>query len=408
MLIFFIGKEDKYIITLELKEKSFVYDVVLKKGHKHLENIVPIDISQKTMNYQDKLDLFIEALKESKEENKNQELFQETIELYSKKKGFSFLISLFAKIYQEKNLCQLLIQKFYDMNVNLKGNEKSDGNSDRDEKLGQFNSLMAKILSESETFITTNAYNPIQFYGVIICYFNHYDYKTFENCINNLYKDDKKREILYEILLVYFSHFLNPVKKEEDKNFFVNFFEYIIAEKEFSFLNQGLAFISYIDTFIIVIDKTKEKIYDKYVKEKNNKINFKPIKLKDNLKLKKEKIKDIIKGISSINEFSENKIILVYFKTEFWKSLLKGFNQPDPECFKVCYKLREIFLNYDSLIKSICDKEKDKDIIKEIKNFREIDEFAYLLNESIKNFFKANKGKLNNSEILTYIQEYNP
>lgn len=215
------------------------------------------------MNYQDKLDLFIEALKESKEENKNKEYFQETIDLYSKKKGFSFLISLFAKIYQKKNLCQLLIQKFYDMNVNLKVNEKSDGNSDRDEKLGQFNSLMAKISSESEALITANDYNKIQFYGVIICYFNYYDYKTFENCncINNLYKDDKKTEILYEILLVYFTHFLNPVKKEEeDKSFFVNFFEHIITKKGFSFLNQGLTFISYIDTFITVIDKTKEKI----------------------------------------------------------------------------------------------------------------------------------------------------
>lgn len=47
MLIFFIGKQDKYIIALEPKEKSFVYDVDLKKGHKYLENIVPIDINQK-------------------------------------------------------------------------------------------------------------------------------------------------------------------------------------------------------------------------------------------------------------------------------------------------------------------------------------------------------------------------
>ena len=38
------------------------------------------------MDYQDKLDLFIEALKENKEEKKKQELFQEAIELYSKKK----------------------------------------------------------------------------------------------------------------------------------------------------------------------------------------------------------------------------------------------------------------------------------------------------------------------------------
>jgi len=172
---------------LEPKEKSFVYDVDLKKGHKYLENIVPIDINQKKMNYQDKLDLFIEALKESKEENKNKEYFQETIDLYSKKKGFSFLISLFAKIYQKKNLCQLLIQKFYDMNVNLKVNEKSDGNSDRDEKLGQFNSLMAKISSESEALITANDYNKIQFYGVIICYFNYYDYPT--DTINRIFFD---------------------------------------------------------------------------------------------------------------------------------------------------------------------------------------------------------------------------
>ena len=55
------------------------------------------------------------------------------------------------------------------------------------------------------------------------------------------------------------------------------------------------------------------------------------------------------------------------------------------------------FLNYNNLIKSICDKEKDKDILKDIKNFGEIDEFAYLLNENIKNYFKGKKGKLKNS-----------
>ena len=52
------------------------------------------------------------------------------------------------------------------------------------------------------------------------------------------------------------------------------------------------------------------------------------------------------------------------------------------------------FLNYNNLIKSIYDKEKDKDILKDIKNFGEIDEFAYLLNENIKNYIKEKKGKL--------------
>jgi hypothetical protein len=95
---------------------------------------------------------------------------------------------------------------------------------------------------------------------------------------------------------VYFSHFLKPVKKEEkDKKFYVNFFEYIISKKEFSYFNIGLKFIFDIDTFIIVIDTTSDKIYNKYIKD--NKNNFKPIQIKDNLTLKKEKINDIIKGI---------------------------------------------------------------------------------------------------------------
>jgi hypothetical protein len=87
-LSFFIGKDDiyKYIISFNLKEKTFIYDVVLKKGHKYLDNIAQTSIKQDIMDYQDKLDLFIEALKENKEENKMKELFQKTIELYSKKK----------------------------------------------------------------------------------------------------------------------------------------------------------------------------------------------------------------------------------------------------------------------------------------------------------------------------------
>ena len=50
-----------------------------------------------------------------------------------------------------------------------------------------------------------------------------------------------------------------------------------------------------------MINKTKEKIYNKYIKGKNNKVAFKSIELKDTLKLKKEKINDIMLGIDLIN-----------------------------------------------------------------------------------------------------------
>ena len=95
---------------------------------------------------------------------------------------------------------------------------------------------------------------------------------------------------------MYFTRFLNPVKKEENDK---KFFEYIISKKEFSYFNLGLRFIFDIDIFIIT--------------------------------LKKEKINDIIKGIENINIFSDEKKILLYFKSDYWKGLLKEFNKANPD-----------------------------------------------------------------------------
>ena len=144
-------------------------------------------------------------------------------------------------------------------------------------------------------------------------------------------------------MIVYFTHFLNPGKKEEkDKIFFINFLEYIISKKQFSDFNLYLRFIFDIDTFSNVIDETSDQIFNEYIKD--NKDNFKPIKIKGDLTLKKEKVNDIIKGIKNINKFSdENNILLIYFKSDFRKGLLKEFNKANPDCFKVGLNLRETF-----------------------------------------------------------------
>ena len=121
---FLYGEEiDKYMISFEVKDKTFIYDLEFKKGHKHLKTLVPEEIKQ-NIKYQDKLDLFLEALKKEKEEKKIDELYKETIELYSKKSMFSFLISLLSKIYENKTYCQSLLEKFYTMNAELKGKSK--------------------------------------------------------------------------------------------------------------------------------------------------------------------------------------------------------------------------------------------------------------------------------------------
>lgn len=122
------------------------------------------------MEYQDKLDIFLEALKKNNEENKTRELYLKTIELYLKNNSFGLLISLFTKIYQEKKLCELLIEIIYKTNLNNKENKKSDKKSDKNEKLQRFNSFIVKISLESENLIKTYEYDPIKFYGIIFCY----------------------------------------------------------------------------------------------------------------------------------------------------------------------------------------------------------------------------------------------
>ena len=70
--------------------------------------------------------IFIEALKNNEEENKLDDLLKETIAIYSKKKGFGFLISIFLEIYEtKKDLCSELLEIFKDMNSNKKDNEKN-------------------------------------------------------------------------------------------------------------------------------------------------------------------------------------------------------------------------------------------------------------------------------------------
>jgi len=83
---------------------------------------------------------------------------------------------------------------------NVEDNEK---NMDRNKKLENYNSHFCRIASEVNNLIKTNNYNynTIQFYGIIFCYFNYYDYNNFLIHFNNLYEEN--REALYEILLIY-------------------------------------------------------------------------------------------------------------------------------------------------------------------------------------------------------------
>ena len=90
----------------------------------------------------------------------------------------------------------------------------------------------------------------------------------------------KKPEDLYEILLIYNAHFIYPINQNFD--FFNKFINYTIENKDISVFEKGLNYIRDIETFLNIIEKNKEAIFEKYKAQKIEKI----IKL-DNLKFKK-------------------------------------------------------------------------------------------------------------------------
>lgn len=71
----YIQGDDSYDILFSTKDNSFVYEIELKKGNKYLDNIVKEDINQKIIPFYNKLDIFLEALKENNESNKIEKLF---------------------------------------------------------------------------------------------------------------------------------------------------------------------------------------------------------------------------------------------------------------------------------------------------------------------------------------------
>ena len=423
--------DEIYIINFDSKGPNFIYDVNLEV-RKRIINIRR-KISQ-NKEYYEKFEYFIKALKEIGEENIIDDLYKDTINLYKNKKGFSFLIILFLKIYQKKELCFHLLQIFRYMNENYpKYNEK---NMDRKSFLQDYKSIFKSIISETDVIIENNNYSLIEFYGIILCYLNYYDYETFNSVINDL--SVKRPEDLYEILLIYNAHFKNPINQNLD--FFNQFIRYVIAYKDFPIFEKGLNYIKDIETFLNIIDKNKEYIYKKYNAQKNkNIIKLDNLELKKNIregkqknenvieetvitentkeqctdsinpnKNKKETINEVINNIKSIIKFcKEEKTFLIYFTNKFWQYLLYYFNEPTIDDIKICFDLREIFIRYYDLVLKIFEKKDAKFTIKKEVKYYEIDEFAFLLDQIINKYINNNK-ELLNIEKLIFITKYNP
>ena len=394
-----------YAISFILKSNSFYFDVTFEKRHYFLTNLPPEEIKQDVISYHNKLQIFLDALKENKESNKISKLYEEAISLYKENKDFNLLIFLFLQVYKINDLCTKLINTFNKIKVleNIKIDKSLV------EYLETFNQIF-----ENDDIIETNGYNKNDFYGIILCYLYYYDInnKYFSKNINLLYK--KNREVLFEILIKFQSYFLKPLN--QDIEFYNQLIGYSIQNKELKITEKVLKYIKDLEIFLIVINKHKNDIIDYFEK---------PIKVKSELKLEKknflknqEEVNEIVSIIELIKEiisYSENQNkLLLYLTSQFWTGLLNQYKIPDEYNIDNCYKLRKLFKEYYKLIINIYkdvdkQKEEDKDkykIKKEIKRYYERDEFGFILNKIVKEYLS--KSNEVNSHKLAWIQKYNP
>ena len=143
------------------------------------------------------------------------------------------------------------------------------------------------------------------------------------------------------------------------------------------------------------------------------KSTFHPIKIEDNIKLiKREKNKEmdnIIPAIESIIKYSnEEKVLLVYFTSNFWQKLPEDYKSPTDNNIYNCYRLRELLFKYNDLVNELF-KRSQKSIIKEdINKFCDDDVLAKLLDENIKLYLDRYSKELTNTEIISFFEGFNP
>jgi len=343
-------------------------------------------IEQNKIDNSDKMNYFMESLKEIKQTDKLDILYTDSIKLYSKKPNFKFLIQIFIYVYNT-NLCSSLLNEF---NKNIEKPLQID--SIIENGLEKYNDYFDDICDKAEDLITSNSLDKIDFYGLILCYLNNYFTEKFNEQFKKLYKENKS--ILFEVILKYKSYFKKEINLGIDiQNEIIRF----SSTKDFSvFKNSALFYLKDINTFLDIIEKNKEEL----IKIKN----FEPIEVGQIENIERIDIEKVIEKMKSIIEFSkEKKILLINFKYNFWDSMAKNYSGISIKNIELCYRIREELKKYNSLINELFQK--DNDIRKENNYFYKKGIFIGQLNKNIKSYIK-NTSNITNLEIIKLIKNY--
>ena len=272
---------DIYTISFSIENNSFIYDVELKKVNKFYSDIIKEEIDQNIIKLYNKLAIFKEAFEKNSEFNKIDRLYEEAIKLFKIKKDFNLLIFLFLSIFDlngnKKHLYLKLLKSFNDVK-SIQNIDIDNMLADQIENINKINlendliknngydqtvSETEKISQQSESDLQKIIY--LNFYGIKLLYLYYYDVKDkyFSININNLYQEKDKRKVLFDILIRFHSHFINPLK--QNLEFYNNFIGHVIEnKKEVKIFEKALKYIKDLETFLKVLDNHKNEIYENY------------------------------------------------------------------------------------------------------------------------------------------------
>ena len=245
----------------EYKEVCFIYDLKLfyKKGF-GIERT-----KEQNLGYTEKFKYFKEFLQKTKQENRMDDLYLETIKLYSKYSSFELLINIFIYIYDNKIICPKFLYEFKNFNEKLtpKLNDPKSGFIEFKDSLKEYIDVFKKIMDQSKKIIESNSYDFVEFYGLIFCYLNHYDFDTFTTLFTFLSKEaNESLQNLFDILLIYNRFLIRKIKMEKDflKKFIIYSAEIKEKENYNNFINKALPYLDEINLYLNIINSSKEKI----------------------------------------------------------------------------------------------------------------------------------------------------
>ena len=382
-------EDSYYFLSLSINKETFLFDLILQKSENIFILISTKSKIEQKLQLPEKMNYFIRALKKTKETDKLDILYNDSIEQYSKRPNFIVLIKIFVHIYNT-NLCPKLLNVF---SKNVDNIQQKDNFSNI--SLNEFKDTFNEIFDNSKDLISNLSLNPTDFYGLILCYLNVYNNEIFCRKFETLFQEDKNA--LYEVMLKYKSYFKKEINLSID--LLNEFIKFSTTKKYQEFIDNCSFYLGDVNIFFDIIERNKEDIISIE--------GFIPIEVKN---FKNENIKDIkkiIQKIENIIQFSKNKKkLLLEITSFFWDKLKNFYSTPNKQNIEICYNIKEQLKHYCNLINSLYKDDESNKIKVNIQKYLIKGHFSRQIDKNIKFYIENNKN-ITNKEIINLIMSYN-